>query len=142
MLLGGLITWLVKSRIEELRAVEEKLRETRRDVYTEILAPFIRLFADSSPNSQVQVAQKVTSHEYRKQAFNLSLFGSDDVVRAYNGFMAHGYAAEATGKQDPQEMLRLWGRLLLEIRKSLGNKRTELDEMDMMRGMIKGIDEI
>lgn len=34
----------------------------------------------------------------------------------------------------------LWGKLLLEIRKSLGNKKTKLDEFDMLRAMIKDIE--
>ncbi|RLC30648.1 hypothetical protein DRH13_04055 [Candidatus Woesebacteria bacterium] len=41
MVLGGLLTWLIKSRIEELRAIEEKLRETRREIYSQILDPYI-----------------------------------------------------------------------------------------------------
>jgi len=36
--------------------------------------------------------------------------------------------------------MRLWGALLIEIRKSLGNKKTKLKEVDMLRGMIKDID--
>jgi len=78
---------------------------------------------------------------YRKTAFNLNLFGSDEVVKAYNALMQHTYEAESTEKQDPKEMMRLWGMLLLEIRKSLGNKKTKLDELDMLRAMIKDIDE-
>lgn len=30
MVLGGIITWLIKSRIEELRATEERLTGARR----------------------------------------------------------------------------------------------------------------
>jgi len=39
-------------------------------------------------------------------------------------------------------MMRLWGSLLLEIRKSLGNKNTKLNEIDMLRAMIKDIDNL
>ncbi len=55
--------------------------------------------------------------------------------------MQHVYEAESTGNQDPRKMMSLWGTLLLEIRKSLGNKKTRLNELDMLRGMIKDIDE-
>ncbi len=55
--------------------------------------------------------------------------------------MQHVYKAESTEKQDPRKMMSLWGTLLLEIRKSLGNKKTKLNELDMLRGMIKDIDE-
>lgn len=39
-------------------------------------------------------------------------------------------------------MMRLWGKLLLEIRKSLGNENTELSELDMLRGFIKDIEKL
>lgn len=140
MVLGGVITWLIKSRVEELRATEERLREERRKIYAQILDPYIRLFADPKGRGPAQAIKEITSYDYRKTAFELNLFGSDDVVRAYNALMKHTYEAETTGRQDPKQMMHLWGRLLLEIRKSLGNKRTKLDEIDMLRGMIKDID--
>ena len=142
MVLGGIITWAIKSKIEELRAIEEKLREERRDIYAQILDPYIRLFADLKGKGPDQALRKITSYDYRKTAFDLNLFGSDEVVRAYNDLMKHTYKAEATGNQDPKEMIRLWGKLLLEIRKSLGNKKTKLNEFDMLRAMIKDIEEL
>jgi hypothetical protein len=57
MVLGGLLTWLIKSRIEELRAIEEKLRETRKEIYNQILDPYIALFFDLTPGGQVKVVQ-------------------------------------------------------------------------------------
>jgi hypothetical protein len=109
MVFGGIITWLLKSRVEELRATEEKLREERRKIYGQILDPYIRLFADLKGQGPTQAIKKLTSYEYRKTAFDLTLFGSDEVVCAYNALMKHTYEAESTGKQNPKEMLRLWG---------------------------------
>jgi hypothetical protein len=37
IVIGGIISWFLKSRIEELRAIEEKLREERRKIYGQIL---------------------------------------------------------------------------------------------------------
>jgi len=142
MVLGGLLTWLIKSRVEELRAIEEKLSETRREIYSQILDPYIVLFSDLTPKGQTKVTQIITSEQYRKTAFDLNLFGSDEVVRAYNSLMSHTYQAEATGKQNPKEIMLLWGSLLLEIRKSLGNKKTKLNDLDMLRAMIKDIDSL
>ena len=142
MVLGGIITWLIKSKIEELRAVEEKLREDRRNVYAQILEPYIRIFADLKGKGKDEALKQVKSYEYRKTAFDLNLFGSDDVVRAYNDLMQHTYKAEATGNQNPNEMMLLWGKLLLEIRKSLGNKKTKLSEFDMLRAIIKDIEKL
>ena len=143
MVLGGIITWFIKSRIEELRAIEEKLREERRNIYAQILDPYIHLFADIKKGKGPDEALKrVTSYDYRKTAFDLNLFGSDEVIWAFNNLMEHTYEAEATGKQDPKKMISLWGKLLLEIRKSLGNKKTKLNEVDMLRAMIKDVSKI
>ena len=142
MVLGGLITWFIKSRIEELRAIEEKLREERRNIYAQILDPYIRLFADLKGKGPDEALKRITSYDYRKTAFDLNLFGSDEVIRAFNNLMKHTYEAEATGNQDPEKMILLWGKLLLEIRKSLGNKKTKLNEFDMLRAMIKDVSTI
>lgn len=78
--------------------------------------------------------------EYVKSTNNL--FGSDEVVCAYNNLMKHSYDVEVTGNKDPKEMMSLWGTLLLEIRKSLGNKDTKLNKFDMLRAMVKDIDRL
>lgn len=142
MIIGGIITWLIKSKIEELRAVEETLLEDRRKVYSQIIDPYVRLFADLKGQGAAQAIKKITSYEYRKTGFELNLFGSDEVILAYNALMKHAYKAESTGKQDTKEMMRLWGNLLLEIRKSVGNKKTKLNERDMLSAMIKDIDNL
>jgi len=142
VVLGGVIAWFIKSNIEEFRAIEEKLRKERRNIYVQILDPYIRLFADIKVKGPDEALKRITSYDYRKTAFELNLFGSDEVVRAYNNLMKHAYEVETTGIQDPKEMMRLWGKLLLEIRKSLGNKKTKLDEFDMLRAMVKDIDKL
>jgi hypothetical protein len=95
MVIGGTITWLIKSRLEELRAIEERLLEERRKIYGQILEPYIRLFADLKGQGRGQAIKSITSYDYRKTAFELSLIGSDEVVRAYNALMKQAYKAES-----------------------------------------------
>ncbi|WP_133957310.1 hypothetical protein [Aminivibrio pyruvatiphilus] len=142
IVIGGIISWFLKSRIEELRAIEEKLREERRKIYGQILDPFIRLLSDLKGQGSSNALKQISSYEYRKTAFDLNLFGSDDVVQAYNNLWKYTYEAEKTDCKDPKEMMSLLGNLLLEIRKSLGNKNTMLTEIDMIRWMIKDIDNL
>ena len=144
MVVGGIITWIIKSRLEELRATEERFRAERRKIYGEILDPYVELFAslklkDGGAN---KIEQKIISYEYRKTIFELGLLGSDDVVRAYNALMQHSFKSAGSDKQDLGEIVRLWGKLRLEIRKSLGNKKTKLNEFDMLRGEIMDIDKL
>lgn len=142
LILGGGVSWFIKSRYEELRIIEEKLREDRRKIYSEIISPYINLFADLKGKGQGEAIKKITSYNYKKTAFDLNLFGSDEVVRAYNNLMQHIYKAEDMGNQDRKEMIKLWGKFLLEIRKSLGNKNTALNEFDMLRSLIKDIERL
>ncbi|MBL7148429.1 MAG: hypothetical protein ISS82_06385 [Nanoarchaeota archaeon] len=41
---------------------------------------------------------------------------------------------------DAKKMFNLFGHFILEIRKDLGYKKSKLDEIDMLRGIIKDID--
>jgi len=98
--LGGLIVWLIKSRIEELRAeelraVEAQLREQRQKVYSDILAPYTQIFSNLRAQGNKQAIRTITSYEYRRTSFELTLFGSDEVVRAYNDLTQHSFKAEA-----------------------------------------------
>lgn len=141
VVLGGIITWFLKSRSEELRAIEEKLREDRRKIYSEILVPYIHLFSGLKAEGHLQSLKIVKSYEYRKSAFELCLFGSDKVILAYNAFMKYALKVETNATQNSTTMLHLMGELLLEIRKSLGNKNTKLSDFDMLSSMIKDLDQ-
>lgn len=103
MIIGGIITWFIKSRVEELQATEKRLQEDCRKIYIQILDPYIRLFADLKGQGQIKAIRKIASLEYRRIAFELNLFGSDNVIRAYNNLMKHTYEAESTGDQKPKK---------------------------------------
>lgn len=137
---GGIFNIIIKSRLDELHKVEERLSTERRKVYTDILAPYVKLFAGIARKDQKmnEIIKQITSDDYRKAIFELGLVGSDKVVYAYNDLMQYSY----TGKQDTYEFARLWGKLRLEIRKSLGNKKTKLTEFDMLRGEITDINKL
>ena len=142
---GGIFSLIIRSRLEELRAIEERLSLERRKVYGEILDPYIELFAslaleNGGASTSPKITRKITSKEYRKAIFELGLLGSDDVIRAYNTLMQHSFKSNDPDKQDPFETMRLFGILRLEIRRSLGNKKTKLNELDMLRGEITDID--
>ena len=84
-----------------------------------------------------QVAQKLFfSVDYRRKAFQMSLVGSDSVVKAYNDLMQFFYrqgsnpASQTTDQL--KEMMSLLGGFLLEIRRSMGNESTTLENWDML----------
>ncbi|ACR80647.1 hypothetical protein [Kosmotoga olearia] len=140
-ILGGAVVWFIKARIEEIKNIQEKLREERRKLYMEILSPYIKTF--SNPNNVNQAIKEIKSVNYRKISFEFNFVGSDDVIRSLNSLMQYIYNIESSKEEkDDVKLLNLWGKLLLEIRKDLVNKRTKLNEFDMLKSMIKDIDEL
>lgn len=138
---------VIQNKIQKLRSIEEKLREERRKVYAEVLLPFIEIFAN--PSNTVRAMERVSSLEFRQASFDLILVGSDEVVKAYGNLMQYIYKHpndNNNNKEDKSsstsEIMSLWATLLLEIRKSLGNKSTNLKEEDMLRHLIKDIERI
>lgn len=142
IIIGGIISWIIKSRYEKLIVIEGKLRTERRDIYIHILEPYFTLFSGEEENKISNALKQITSAKYKKIAFELCLFGSDNVVNAYNNLIQLGYESEKSGERDDKKMIKLFGNFLLEIRKSLGNKKTKLNEADMLQVMIKDIKQI
>ena len=140
VVLTGLITWFLKDKSEKLKFQREKLIEEKRGNYEKILEPIIRLFASTNGNErEMQKAMRqVMSFDYKKTAFQLMLFGSDEVVNSYNQFFQYLYKNE--DDLNPFETLKLLGKVILEIRKDLGNDKTTLKEYDMLKFMIKDLD--
>ena len=136
---GGLITWFLKSRKEELQAIEERALEKRIETYNQILHPFIVLFSSgASEEEKEKASNQITTVEYRKAAFNLMTFGSDEMVNSYNNMMQGFYQNEAENK--PQITLKKFAAFILSIRKDIYNKNTTLKEWDMLKFMITDID--
>jgi len=146
--LGGAITWMLKARHEQLQAAQERLHADRRKLYIDLVSPFIRALTEvpKSPKTKTSddqvaqaVAQEMTSYEYKKTAFEVIMIGSDEVIRAYNAISQNAFGM-AEGEVSLAVTATLWGKLLLEIRKSLGNKKTTLKESETLRWMITDID--
>ncbi len=137
--IGAVIGWFLKSKLEAKRRVEESLRDEAAKVYLEILMPFAVLFTDLSPKSQKETLKKITSKEYREKSFKLILVGSDDVVRSWNEMWNIIYKTER-GESESNNILLAFGNVLLSIRKSLGNTKTTMNSKDMLRWLIKDID--
>ncbi len=85
-------------------------------------------------------AEKLLSLDYRKQAFRLSLVGSDEVVRAYNNLMQYFYQQEqqisTSNEMKAKDIMALLGAFLLEVRKSTGNETTRLNNWDMLEWLL------
>lgn len=136
---GGLVSWFLKTRKEDLQAIEERALERRIETYNKILHPFIVMFASKSNQKEKDKAvSEVGSVSYRKAAFNLMTFGSDDLVNSYNDMMQSFYKNEA--ESNPKLTMKKFANFLLSIRKDVYNKNSKLKEWDMLKFMITDIE--
>lgn len=144
--IGGIVTWVIKSKKEELMLQEERARENKIKTYETLLEPFIITFTFSLTDEEKEKGiSKMMSVEYRKAAFNLMTFGSDDVVQCYNSIMQAFFTVSsedfADSKQYAIHMLKLFSSLLIAIRKDLYSKKTKLKKTSMVEFMITDIND-
>ncbi|WP_395054352.1 hypothetical protein [Flavobacterium sp.] len=142
--IGGLLTWFIKSKKDDILLSEEKSREFKIKTYEELLEPFITVFTFALPEEEKQIGiKKLSSLEYRKSGFNLMTFGSDEVVKSYNKIMQAFFTLNTKDFTDDAEyaiiMLSLISDLLLNIRKDLYTKKTKLKRSEMLEPMITDI---
>lgn len=144
-ILGG-VGWRLRNRLERQAELEDQLRSDRVEIYNEILEPFIILLTTDAAwqadpknknKKKDQIAQQILlSVAYRKKAFQMSLVGSDAVVKAYNDLLQFFYErndqTQPTQPDELKKMMSLLGGFLLAIRKSMGNESTKLDNWDML----------
>lgn len=137
--IGGIISWFLKTRREELQAIEERALERRIKTYNQILNPIIVLFSTGADKKLKDNAIKeIGSIEYRKAAFNLITFGSDEMVNTYNDMMQSFFKKEA--ENDPKITMKKFAKFILSIRKDVYNKNTKLKDWDMLKFMITDIE--
>ena len=143
-----IIGWKYRQTWERNLKLEEQLRTDRVAIYKSIIEPFLLMFtSDEAWNAQNKKKGKedalnslMMSMDYRKTSFLLTLMGSDGVVIAHKNLFQHIYKSE--GNIDPSHVLSLLGNFLLEIRKSMGNESTAIDQLGMLEWFITDIDKV
>jgi hypothetical protein len=140
------VGWKYRQSMERRVKLEEKLRDDRVEIYNQILEPFILLLMTDvawqsdkknkgKDKNEIAIAQML-SLDYRKSSFKLSLLGSDPVVTSFNDLMQHFYSqpdqSHVPSDQQLKKMMSLLGAFLLEIRKSMGNEATKIDNWGML----------
>lgn len=142
--IGGSLTWILKAKREELLTQEEKARDFRIKTYETLLEPYIGMFTFNLPDHKKEKEiQKMGRLDYKKAAFNLTTFGSDEVVKAFNSLMQsfyHNKVDEFENKNDwGIMMLRVFSDFLLAIRRDLYSTKTKLKRSQLVEFMITDI---
>ena len=128
------IAWFVRGRVEEWTNIREALRAERRERYAQVINPYVQLWADTSRSKEVEDIMK--SAEYRKEVFDLVVIAEDEVIRAYNQmFDDFGRAGTSGSTSEQVQSLRSFARLILSIRRSLGNRKTQLDDVAVLKAL-------
>ena len=153
VLLLTAVGWKYRQSLERRFKLEEQLREDRIEIYNKILEPFIILLTSDNAwksdrkykgkdKNQTAINQILTLG-YRKTSFKLSLVGSDAVVQSFSNLMQYFYNQSDEGinpdKGNLREMMSLLGTFLLEIRRSMGNESTKIDNWGMLEWFLTDI---
>ena len=143
--IGGLVTWFFKSKREDTLLAQERTREFKIKTYETLLEPIIIAFTFTlNEKKKTQGINKLHSLEYRKAAFNLMTFGSDEVVKSYNKIMQSFFNTNSEDFDDEEEyavvMLTYISDLMKNIRKDLYTKKTNLKRSEFLEFMINDIE--
>jgi len=144
-----------ESRLGRIRDLEDKLRDDRVSAYDKLLAPFFLLLTTDAAfasdkkytgkDKNKTALDQMLSVEYRMSAFKLSLIATDNVVKAYNALTQYFYHSERSSYA-PEEKTAVWiglfGTLLHEIRRSMGNETTGLDRWQMVEWWMRDAEEM
>jgi len=122
--------------------IKMKSYESRKETYLQLLRPFMEAMLSQRrgevPNPQAQIEQMIRAN------IDIQLFGSDETCRIFNEFRAMGFKTpvddEIVQKQRMAAMLVFYARIILSIRRDMGQEDTSVDEYAILRSFINDID--
>lgn len=132
-IISGAIGYTVSKIIEDQKESKQRIYEQKRKYYNELIKPFrdilrnIKLKHGNTELNNKQIGEAMDS------AFDNILYASDEVLDKYGRFRNNSTNEEASGEKNMYKTMKLFTNLLLEMRKDLGNKYTNLDEVHLLR---------
>lgn len=133
--IGGIISWLLKSRSESLQLAEQLSREKRLETYKKILDPYWIILSPQSNDPEKDIAMKeLLTVKYKKICFDLVTFGSDETVRSFNNFIQY-----KPKKEVDLNILDLFSEFVLNVRKDLYKKNSKLEPKETLKFIIKDL---
>ena len=147
--IGGIISWILKSKKEEILNAESKSREYKIGTYKILLEPFIATLTFTLTDKvQQREINKLATLDYKKAVFDLTTFGSDKAIQIFNKIMQtffHSdiYKNEQGGYTNEygNRLIALLSEFLLQARKDLYSKNTKLKRSEMLEFMITDMKE-
>lgn len=121
-----------KSAAQENESLKQQLNSKKEALNTDFVDLFMTVLVAKEKPTQAELGEKM--QQYNKE---MILTGSNDVLQAYGDLMQSFYQ----DNNDPAEMLKLMGELMLAMRKELGHNKESntLQWFDPMRPWLKDI---
>lgn len=133
-ILGG-VSWLYRHEKERREAVEIQLSEHKYKAYITLLGIFFDLM------KKTKLGEIANQKDLNDRMFDankdLILYGSDDVVIAYQKWLGSARKEEL----EPIQFLEQFGKIIISIRKDMGNPKTKITSEEVLRQFITDYDD-
>jgi hypothetical protein len=132
-IISGGLGYAISKFYEDLKESKQRIYEQKRIVYKTLLNPYIEVLKTTKKGSANNLTEKQISTAF-DAAFDTILYGSDNVIKLYGEFRNSN--SRVTSDNEKYLMLKSMALLLNAIRKDLGNKMTNLTEVQILRMFI------
>ena len=127
--------WVLKSDYDKRREMKRLTYESRQKSYDALLKPFVNQFREIAVNKNVD--PNTLKQELVEAGVKLTIYGSDEVISAYENFKKLGQEQPL----DNYELLSEFGKLILNIRKDTGFPETEITVKEILKSFIVDYDQ-
>lgn len=132
--ISGGIGYAMSKFYEDLKESKQRIYEQKRVVYRNLLLPFIEVLKNTKiKGSSAKFSDKQIANAMDAAIDNI-LYGSDEVIKLYGIFRNN--SLNNTDSHSQAITLKLLAHLLKAIRKDLGNRMTNLTEVEILRMFI------
>ncbi len=128
VILTAVLTWIghaVLTGQQRRLEVAKALEANRRELYQRIMGLFFDVLKDAKAKS---INMDQLAVEMIEIARDLSVYASDEVLLKFLELRRIG---EQEKPKDPLILLKLWGELIISMRKDLGHKATQVQPMQI-----------
>lgn len=126
--------WIIATTVERKAEYRRTLAEEKRRLYYEFIDTIIEYLNRSQSGQEVELNKQ----ELQRWSLRLSMVASDEVLRAW---ILIRRKAEDTSheKQEPTEVLKPWGTLLVAMRKDCGHADSAVKPSDLLSAFVNDV---
>ena len=131
----GIFAWLTNQAVEQTKERRHRLAVEKREQYLEFMDFINETFPLGGEGAKLRTNPDRV-RQLRQWSLHLTLIGSDEVVTAWND----ARLSDANPKGEAANVLLLWGKLWLAMRKDCGHHDTKLEPPDMLASIVDDVE--